>query len=74
MGVGGHARWRRPGDGGGATSGVPDCSRVLPRGGRFCCGRLVPGVLASKAAAWLTGFLAGWLGGSHCLPGCACWE
>ena len=41
-----------------ATSGIPDCPCVLPRHRRFCCRRLLPGVLASKAAARVTSFLA----------------
>ena len=41
-----------------ATSGIPDCPRVLPIGRRFCCRRLMPGDLASKAAARVTSFFA----------------
>ena len=41
-----------------ATSGIPDCPCVLPRGRRFCCRCLMPGDLASKAAARVTNFLA----------------
>ena len=44
-------RWWRPEDDEKATSGIPDCPRVLPIGGRFCCRGLMPGDLASKAAA-----------------------
>ena len=51
-------RWWWPEDDEKATSGIPDCPRVLPRGRRFCCRRLMPGVLASKAAARVTSFLA----------------
>ena len=50
-------RWR-PEDDEKATSGIPDCPRVLPRGRRFCCRRLMPGDLASKAAVGVTNFLA----------------
>ena len=41
-----------------ATSGIPDCPRVFPRGRRFCCRRLMPEDLASKAAARVTSSLA----------------
>ena len=51
-------RWWRPEDDEKATSGIPYCSRVLARGRRFCCRRLMPGDLASKAAARVTSFLA----------------
>ena len=44
-------RWWRPEDVEKATSGIPDCPRVLPIGRRFCCRRLMPGDLAIKAAA-----------------------
>ena len=64
-------RWWRPEDDEKATSGIPDCSRVLPRGRRFCCRRLMPGDLVSKAAARVTSFLARLLNKSHGLPGCA---
>ena len=42
-------RWWRPEDDENATSGIPDCPHVLARGRRFCCRRLMPGDLASKA-------------------------
>ena len=51
-------RWWWPEDDEKATSGIPDCPRVLPRGRRSCCRRLMPGDLASKAAARVTSFLA----------------
>ena len=50
-------RWA-PEDDEKVTSGIPDCPRVLPRGRRFCCRRLMPGFFASKAAARVTSFLA----------------
>ena len=50
-------QWR-PEDDEKATSGNPDCPRVLHTGRRFCCRRLMPGDLASKAAARVTRFLA----------------
>ena len=50
-------RWR-PEDDKKATSGIPDCPRVLTTGRRFCSRRLMPGDLASKAAARVTSFLA----------------
>ena len=40
------------------TSGISDCPRVLPRGRGFYCRRLMPGDVASKAAARVTSFLA----------------
>ena len=51
-------RWGRPEDDEKVTSGIPDCPRVLPIGRRFCCRRLMPVDLASKAAARVTSFLA----------------
>ena len=53
-----HTRWSRLEDDEKATSGIPDCPCVLPIGRRFCCRRLMPGDLASKAAARVTSFLA----------------
>ena len=63
--------WWRPEDDEKATSGIPDCPRVLARGRQFCCRRLMPGDLASKAAARVTSFLASRLNKSRGLPGCA---
>ena len=40
-------RWWWPEDDEKATSGIPDCPRVLPIGRGFCCRRLMPGDLAS---------------------------
>ena len=51
-------RWWRSEDDEKATSGIPDCPCVHPRGRRFRCRRLMPGDLASKAAARVTSFLA----------------
>ena len=62
-------RWR-PDNDNKATSGIPNCPRVLPRGRRSCSRRLMPGVLASKAAARVTSFLASRLNKSHGLPEC----
>ena len=64
-------RWWRPEDNEKATFPIPDYPHVLPRGRRFCCRRLMPGDLESKAAARVTGFLASWFNKSHGLPGCA---
>ena len=47
-------RWWQPEDDKKATFGIP----VLTRGRRFCCRRVMPGDLASKAAAQVMSFLA----------------
>ena len=51
-------RWWQPEDDEKATSGIPDCPRVLASSRRFCCRHLMPGDLASKAAARVMSFLA----------------
>ena len=51
--------------------GIRDCPCVLCRGRQFCSRCLMPGVHVSKAARWITNFLASWLNESHYLPECA---
>ena len=51
------------------TLGNWNCLCVLHRGSWFCCRRLLPGVLASKAIRHVSVFLERWL---KILPGCTC--